>query len=718
MPRLATRPMKGRMSMGEALRRLLRRSGYVAHQVGPTAWRIEPAPASRSAPARAPATPSAAPEEGENNIVVTATKRELRLQDAPVAAAVVAVAPRRQLDPTSDTESVADQVEGLTLTGQGAGRNRIFLRGIADSPFGGKAQATVAVLLDDARLTYVAPDPDIRLVDVDRIEVLKGPQGSLYGTGALGGIYRVVTNRPDPSSFSLSGAANVESVTSGELGFGGSLVVNVPLLSGRAALRLAGYGERAPGWIDTGARKDSNSSTVRGGRAELVVDLGDGWQAGATAFGQWLNARDSNYTYDPEAHERPAQLAEPHENNLVHGSFRLVRDGDTMVVLSTGYTSHHVDDRYDATKGAGSFALADPQTLDDAAHYLLWDNEARLSGSMGRLGWLAGLSYLDARQHALRVLHGLEGTSLTLETVTNHSEEAALFGEATMPITGTIDATVGGRLYRTVQHEQRAVTAAQGNEERTRTGITPSAALAWHPRPGRLLYLRYGSAVRQGGTTVLSDGTVQRLDGDELATVEAGWRETGGRWSLDLSLYHSWWDDVQSDGLLKNGLTETVNVGRAAISGAELTIKGRFAGGWRLEAGAMAQSALLVRNETGLKLDDRRLPVVPTWTFRTLMAHDFALADWSATLTADARYVGPSRLSFDPALDRPMGNYVQFDAGLAASRGQWTIALDAENLFDARGDSFVYGNPLRLFTQNQYIRQDPFTIKLSLVVRP
>ena len=180
-----------------------------------------------------------------------------------------------------------------------------------------------------------------------------------------------------------------------------------------------------------------------------------------------------------------------------------------------------------------------------------------------------------------------------------------------------------------------------------------------------------------------ADGTVQRLDGDELATMEAGWRETAGRWSLDLSLYHSWWDDVQSDGLLKNGLTETVNVGRAAISGAELTIKGRFAGGWRLEAGAMAQSALLVRNETGLKLDDRRAPVVPTWTFRTLRAHDFALADWSATLTADARYVGPSRLSFDPALDRPMGNYVQFDAGLAASRGQWTIGPDAENLFDA-----------------------------------
>jgi len=706
------------MSVAEALKHLLRRSGYVARRVGPTAWRIEPAALSGAAPPPGPAPTSEAPALEQNNIVVTATKRGLKLQDAPIAATVVAVAPPHQLDPTGDTESVADRVEGLTLTGQGAGRNRIFLRGVADSPFGGKAQSTVAVLLDDARLTYVAPDPDIRLVDVDRIEVLKGPQGSLYGSGALGGIYRIVTNRPDPSSFSISGAVNAQSVTNGEFGAGGSLVVNVPLVTEIAALRVVGYGENAPGWINTGTRKDSNSSTVRGVRAELGVEMGDGWRADATAFGQWLDVRDSDYTYRPEAHGRPAQLAEPHDNDLLHGSFRLAMDGNTSVVLSTGYTSHDVNDRYDATQGAGTFGLADPQSLDDTAHYSLWDNEARLNGSLGRFGWLGGVSYLDARQHALRVLNGINANSVTLETVANHAEEAALFGEATLPLGDDFDATIGGRLFHSVLHEQRTSAGAEGSEERRRTGITPSAALAWHPRPGRLLYLRYGSAVRQGGTTVQTNGTVQRLDGDELATAEAGWREETGPWSFDLSLYHSWWGDVQSDVLLPNGLTETANVGRAAISGAELTVKARIAERWRLEAGGMAQSALLVRNQTGLKLDDRRLPVVPSWTFRSSVEHDFAIDDWLATVSADARYVGPSRLSFDPALDRPMGNYVQFDAGVEATKGKWTVGIDAENLFDARGDSFVYGNPLRLLLANQYVRQDPFDIKVSLIVRP
>jgi outer membrane receptor protein involved in Fe transport len=719
LPQLSTRPVRGRMSVAAALGRLLRKSGYTARQVGPTAWRIESIGApSVEVPAVSDTTAATTPQFDTQDIVVTATKRDLTLQNAPVAATVVRVAPSRQLDPDRDTETVAHQVEGLTLTGQGPGRNRMFLRGIADSPFGGKTQSTVAVLLDDARLNYVAPDPDIRLVDVSSVEILKGPQGSLYGSGALGGIYRIVTNRADPTALSVSGSVNGRLVAGGEFGGGGSLVANIPLVTDVAARRLVGYGEQAPGWIDTGDRKDSNSSTVLGGRAELGVELGEEWRADATAFGQWLDARDSNYTYRPEAHERPAQFAEPHDNDLLHGSLRLAKDGNTQIVLSTGYTSHQVRDRYDATQGADSFGLADPQTLDDTTHYRVWDNEARLTGSWGRLGWLGGVSYVDARQHGLRVLNGFGGTSLTIETVDTRAEEAAVFGEATLPLGDDLDATLGGRVYRSVLRERRAFTAAKGHEGLVRTGVTPSAALAWHPTAHRMFYVRYGSAVRQAGTTVQADGTVQKLDGDELATAEAGWREEHGPYSFDLSAYHSWWNDVQSDVLLPNGLVETANVGRAAITGAELTAKAQLGKRWRLEAGAMAQSALLVRNETGLKLDDRRLPVVPEWTLRGMLAHDFPLGDWLATVSGDARYVGPSRLSFDPALDRPMGNYVQIDAALQATRGKWTVAIEGENLFDARGDSFAYGNPLRLMSTNQYVRQDPFDVKLSLILRP
>jgi outer membrane receptor protein involved in Fe transport len=717
LPRLQVRPLHGRLSVDAALARLLRGSGYLARRVGPTAWRIERARAvpKTSSPTELP--PAVLPPQPAAEIVVSATKRPLTLADAPLAATVVQIGETRRFDPANDTQRVAERVEGLSLTGQGPGRNRMFLRGVADSPFGGKSPATVAVLLDDTRLTYVAPDPDIRLVDVARIELLKGPQGSLYGSGALGGIYRIVANRPDPSAFSIAGSISGQTIAAGEFGMSGSLVANVPLIADLAALRLVGYGEKSPGWLNTGER-ESNGSTVVGLRAGIGIAAGGGWRADLMGFGQWLQVHDSSYTYRPEAHERSFQLPEPHDNDLVHGSFRLAHDGATQIVLSSGYTVHGIDDRYDATQGASAFGLPDPESLDDDAHYLVWDSEARITGNWGRIGMLGGVSHVDARQKSTRVLQGAGVTALILDTVDRKETETALFGEATLPFAYGFKATLGGRLYHTSLRERRTTAVDEGVEERPRTGVTPSASVSWNPRSGHLLYIRYGSAVRQGGTTVGASGEVERLDEDELTTIEGGWRGTVGNFAVDLGLYHSWWRDIQSDALLANGLVETANVGDGAITGAEVSLKAPLLGGWHLDAGAMLQSALLTRDMSGLHLEDRRLPVVPSWTVRGAVQHGFAVGRWQSTVSASARYIGPARLSFDPALDRPMGNYIETGLSFEARRGRWVLGLEGRNLLDARGDSFAYGNPLRIFSAPQFVRQDPFSLRLSVTVTP
>ena len=661
---------------------------------------------------------SLAPAAADAEIIVRATKRDLTLANVPLAATIVPVDGTSAYDPRKDSQRVAEQVEGLSLTGEGPGRNRMFLRGVADSPFGGKSQATVAILLDDARITYAAPDPDIRLVDVDRVEILKGPQGSLYGSGAIGGIYRIVTKRADPSAFSVAGSVAGESIATGELGGSASLVVNIPLMTDVAGLRLVAYGEQSPGWLNTGDRADSNRVSTAGLRAGLGIEAGGGWRADVTGFGQWLQAHDSNYTYAPEAHVRPPQLPEPHQNDLVLGSLRLAREGSTEIVLSTAYTVHDVDDRYDATQGADNLGLPGPQTLDDSGNYRLWDSEGRISGNWRGLGWLGGIAYVGSGQDSSRVLEGAAGDALTLEKVKREASEAALFGEATLPLSATLDATLGGRLFHTSLHEKRTTEGEQGIEETRHTGITPSVSLAWHSQEGRLLYLRYGSAVRQGGTTVGATGAVQPLDEDELMTIEGGWRQTMGPLDIDLGLYHSWWRDIQSDILLADGLVETANVGDGAITGAELSVKALLAEGWRLDGGAMAQSAMLTHDNTGLELHDRRLPVVPSWTLRAALAHDFTFGRWNATATAGARYIGPGRLSFDLTLDRPLGNYLETNVGLQARLGVWSVGLEGRNLVNARGDSFVYGNPLRIFSSRQFVRQDPLSVRFSITLAP
>src|SRR5205085_621294 len=102
------------------------------------------------------------------------------------------------------------RLSGLTVTNLGPGRNKLFVRGLSDGAASGHAQAMVGLYFDDMRLTYNAPDPDLRLVDIDRVELLRGPQGSLYGSGSLGGVLQVVSNRPNATARSGFVSARAE----------------------------------------------------------------------------------------------------------------------------------------------------------------------------------------------------------------------------------------------------------------------------------------------------------------------------------------------------------------------------------------------------------------------------------------------------------------------------------------------------------------------------
>jgi outer membrane cobalamin receptor len=336
-----------------------------------------------------PPTPAPPPElVSTETIVVTAAKRRQPLESLPMAVSVVHPEQYRPADASAGTAWLGSEVDGLAMTNSGPGRNRMFLRGVADTPFNGESQATVAVVFDDARLTYAAPDPDIRLVDVDRVEILKGPQGALYGTGALGGIYHIVSNRPDFDEASLRASVGAEAMVHGALGYSGFAVANLPLRRGRAALRVVGYSERSAGWIDTGDRKNANGGRVFGARAELGVDVVDGWRFDLTGFGQWLNSRDSQYVYASGARSRPAQLPEPHDNDLRHASVRLgKRAGNLEITLSSALTWHEIGDTMDATEGAGGFGLTNPRLLIDDRFHRVWDSEARVGNQSGDVTW-------------------------------------------------------------------------------------------------------------------------------------------------------------------------------------------------------------------------------------------------------------------------------------------------------------------------------------------
>lgn len=699
-----------------------------AHQISATAWRIVPAtkgldrPASTSLEQHSDPAPAAIDPVP---IVVTATKKPQNWTDVPRSIAVVLPDSMQQSNADASTAAVVRDVEGVTFAGGGDGRNHIFLRGVADSPFGGMNQATVAVLLDGVRMTYSAPDPDLRLVDVKRVEILKGPQGSLYGIGVLGGIYQIVTNPADVSQASATTGAGLSLVSGGSLGANGTATFNFPLVPDALAMRVVGYGSHKGGWVHTGARRDANSVETYGARVGLGGELGSGWRLDTKALAQRLKVADTQYVYTEGARSRGDQLSEPHLNELEHAALQLAGSiGNVKLVALSGYTWLHTNDQLDASIGAESYGFANPSSYSDDRKYRVWDSELHLSGRVGAFDWLAGISHVEARRSMNKHLFSnLPIASLQIDTGNRTSIDSALFGNVTFNIGSGFALQGGGRLFRVSIVDKRTIAGSTHAINVRKTGFTPEGALMWRPANGRMLFVRYGSAFRLGGLEITSPlfdedcveegdcGEIETTDGDDLKSIEAGWREQFGQGgSLDLSAYYTSWRNLHSDFLTSNGLTQNGRVGDARIIGSEIALNLPL-GQWQLGLGGAFQDARLVDIAISqINADNVRLPVVPKYSGRISLKRDFKLHQTEGWVRATVRYVGPAHLSFDPLLDRSMGNYIDAGVEIRVMHGRFEFGIDVENIFANSGDTFSLGNQFRAATMRQYTPQVPASI--------
>lgn len=712
LPEIRTPAVHGARTVREALDRILATSNLRARQVGPGVWRIERKSSQAAAigPSAAPASdapPLVAPE-----IVVTGTKRQQPLSDLPMAALVIPISARDHGDTARGSAYIGSQVDGLSLTSLGAGRNRLFPRGVADSAFNGESQTTVAVVLDEARITLSAPDPDIRLVDMDRVEVLKGPQGDSHGVGTLGGVYHLVTRRALLDEASLSASVGLVAKAHGDTGHMGSAVANLPLAGpdGAAAIRLVGYRSEEPGWIDTGSRRDSDRTRVTGARLGLGIDAGGGWRFDGTGFFQTIDADDSSYVYRPGARERPGQLREPHDNDLRHLAGRLAREGgDLDLILTSAITWHKLASRFDATRGAENFALADPQYLDDRRAFRLWDSEARISSQTGPIHWMAGLSRIASRQRDETMLRS-SIQSLAVDGEDRRIEELALFANISVPLTSTLRIDAGARLFRNTFHEAED----DDKQHRHRYGVTPSLAISWQPHARQLLFARYGSAIRVGDFDIETGEGGRGLKDDEIQTIELGWRMSWSGGKLELGAWHSWWQDMQSDMPDEPGLFEAHNVGDARIIGVEASVEHAISSGLTLRAGANWTRTRLVHDMLGQDLSSRSLPAVPDFAMRAALEKTVGIGKAEGLVRLKLRYIAPAHLSFDLRYDAKTGHLWETGLDVQMKFGPYDVTLGLQNLLDRRSNIFAYGNQLRFLSSRLYTPQPPRQLTLGI----
>jgi outer membrane receptor protein involved in Fe transport len=713
-------PVHGRLTIGQALGAALKGAGWHARAVGAQTWRIEPG----ADPDLHRASHAAPPETSGEDLTVTGTKRSLSLRDLPMSGEVVTLGGGSNLRPPPDAASLAARLPGLTLGGPGAGQSRLFLQGVADSAFNGAAPATVAVVVDNARISYAGAAPEVRLVDVDRVEVLEGPQGTLYGAGTLGGIYRVVTNRPDPERASGDWTGWTGGTAHGGLDGGGSAVVNLPLVAGAVALRAVGYGDHAAGWVQSAGQDATNASDTAAGRLALAASPGGGWRIDATLLGQSIHTANSGYVYAPDTLDRPAQAVEPSASSIDHAALTVTGPlGTGELVVTSGRTVLNTRLAFDATQGAGDFGLSDPALFHEMTRERLWDNEVRATGHSGRLSWVTGLSWFLVDYDRWHSLTGTAGETVGLDVMARSTSEIAGFADLSRTFARHWQIDLGARLLRDTLDETLAVPGnATSATVQRHTGVSPSAALSWHPGTATTAFARVASAFRQGELDQEDTGSTGKnatFAGDHLTTAELGVRQVlKGDGLLTVSAHYTRWNDMSADTLLANNIIATRDAGAAQIVGVQGQMRITPVRGWRIETGWELEAAHLVRNQLGIALDDTRLPVVPAYTARLGALRAFPMLGGAAELGGDLRQIGPGRLSFDPELDRRIAP--RLETGLSGEI-RWSHVLAAiriDNLANARSDTYAYGNPFRLTTSPQFVPMRPRTVLLSLGFRP
>lgn len=429
---------------------------------------------------------------------VTAMKRDDTVESTPVS--IAAPTEETLRDRGAETiEDVAANVAGFSIQNLGPGQSQVAMRGVSsgqiarDQP-GVKEQ--VGAYLDESVISMSLFTPDLDFVDTSRIEVLRGPQGTLFGSGSLSGTVRYITNQPElglTKAFAeLAGATTTHGTQSGSAKAG----FNVPL-GGKAALRTAVYYDHSPGYIDAVQPDLTVKNALNGGdrmgfRAALAIAPSDGvtivprlvYQK-ATTDG-WNRTDVFNILGNPYTTTRPkvflgdreqfTQIPEPYTDKFLLGDLTMkFKLGDVLLTSVTSYTHRDILVVRDAgaltsSITGGSFGLpASVYTLDsplnDATKATGWTQELRASGSAGRLQWVAGGFYADSDRHYDQQLHvggyeALEPTGPFVNTRTLAGKDIlywsnldyklkqfALFGEATFAVTSQFSLTAGLRYY-------------------------------------------------------------------------------------------------------------------------------------------------------------------------------------------------------------------------------------------------------------------------------
>ena len=671
-------------------------------------------------------------------VVVTAEKRSERAIDVPMSVSAIDAADLAT-NGYSQLKDYFDEVPGLSVSARGSGRTTLVLRGITTSNTG---NPTVGVTIDNAPFGESASNaqmvPDIDPFDLDHIEVLRGPQGTLYGASSIGGLLKYVMAKPNTAGFSARTEVDGSSTQHGGNGYGVRGVVNIPV-SDSFALRLSAFKRQDAGYIfdPLQNRSNVNEGQVDGGRLAALWRINDAVSIQSSALIQESSSGGTS-DVDVDFHYQPLYGRYQHERlpgtDGFHGSIHFF---DTTIKANLGWGNLEATSAYEQLRhvgpqdvtgtfgGLAAFIFQLPQPpgvgIVNNTRFNQFSQELRLSSpDDGRkFQWLYGLFYVTNDSEIYQEIYEADlstGARIGLPplfagpTPSTYREYAG-FANFDYQLTSRFDIQVGGRYSKNIQDFIATSSGPlNGGVTSIQTGLSSGNAFTYQVSPRYKIsdnvqaYARIASGYRPGGPNGIIPGIVIPLSykSDTTVNYELGLKGEflDHTLTLETALYYIDWHDIQV--LLtdqQNGSSYTTNAGTAKSQGVEASINWTPLRGLDIVASASYTDAKLTQNlqsgtdengaptYTGFSGD--ALPYSSKESGSLSVRQTFPLTgDFSGFVGGVASYVGERLGNFANTPVTPrfrLPGYLTADLRTGIEAKDWAVTLYLKNVGDKMG---------------------------------
>lgn len=530
-------------------------------------------------------------------VIVTARKREERLIDIPMSAMAM-TAEEINARGISNLIDAQYSVPGLTISEFAPGQQRLVLRGIGPSGGGTVGSATVGLYLDEMPINIGSFDAlDVRLLDMERVEVLRGPQPTLYGESSMGGAIRYVSANPDLTEFSGSVKTRVGTLTDGNEPYRLSGVVSVPLIQNTLGIRIAAAYEESGGWIDyepTG-QDDVNSSELRTIRAKVLWEPNDEFSA---SFMYLHNKVDSDFANFSEPDTRKSGLSAPSHNAFEYDLINAVASydfGPATLLASLGYMDRSIERGGDAAALVGLYefvlGIVPPGTLTGAGVFFdeefeMTTQEVRLSSNENeKFNWLLGFYRRDPENPGVSGSFTVPANVAPFDPLRQEfnrkSDAFAVFGEIRYQVTDQIEIGLGGRYF---EDDKKVISLLNGapagpSKKGKFDTFNPRVDVSYTTAGGNLYYFNAAKGYRSGGfnSAQLPPGfppLPEDYGPDKVWSYEIGTKQVllDGRLRFEAAVYYSDWSNVQSPDPRFSPFGVVTGAGDISGPGVDLTL--------------------------------------------------------------------------------------------------------------------------------------------------